>query len=188
MKIKININIKKEYILYISIFFIVLIAFLTLKTYFTSTHEIELTYPNEFYNELTSYKDEIVNYKDTECKKFVEEFIDEVDAGRLNGEYDIQTIYIFAKSINFIKVYNDGNTSCNIDKHTKDIISNTYLAYFANDMVFPYMTQYELTFRNEAKIGNVKDYVDVLYYSLKKDEITLLKIYMDSLRKENNHE
>ena len=55
-------------------------------------------------------------------------------------------------------------------------------------MVFPYMTQYELTFRNEAKIGNVKDYVDVLYYSLKKDEITLLKIYMDSLRKENNHE
>jgi len=187
MKVKIKFTIKKEYILYFSLFFILLVAILSINTYFKSTKEISLAYPDDLYSELNIYEDQMKNYKNSNCKKFVQSFIDEIQVGILNGEYSPQTIYIFGKNVDILNDFKNGNEMCNINKDNQKNIADLYLSILSNDYIYPYLFQYELSFSTNSLKDNL-NYTQLSYQSLKRNEMSLLRIYMDKLREENNYE
>ncbi len=187
MKVKIKFTIKKEYILYFSLFFILLVAILSINTYFKSTKEIILAYPDDLYSELNIYEDQMKNYKNSNCKKFVQSFIDEIQVGILNGEYSPQTIYIFGKNVDILNDFKNGNEMCNINKDNQKNIADLYLSILSNDYIYPYLFQYEISFSTNSLKDNL-NYTQLSYQSLKRNEMSLLRIYMDKLREENNYE
>jgi len=187
MKVKIKFTIKKEYILYFSLFFILLVAILSINTYLISAKEISLTYPDDLYSELNIYEDQMANYKNSSCKKFVQSFIDEIQDGILNGEYSPQTIYIFGKNIDIFNDFKNGNEMCNINEDDQKNIADLYFSILSNNYIYPYLFQYELSFSTNTLKENLNN-TQLSYQSLKRNEMSLLRIYMDKLREVNNYE
>ena len=187
MKVKIKFTIRKKYILYFSLFFILLVGILAINTYLKSTKEISITYPDVLYNELNIYEDQMHNYKNSDCKKFVQNFIDEIEVGILNGEYDPQTIYLFGKNVDVLNDYQNGNKMCNINEYEQKNIADLYLSILSNNYIYPYLFQYEISFSTDVLKDNL-NYTQLSYQSLKRNEMSLLRIYIDKLREENNYE
>ena len=191
MKLVIKLNIKKDYILYFSICFIIIISILVLNTYCNSSSTINLEYPDSLRKGLEFYRKEIDSYKDTSCKSFVEDYIDTMEVGLIEGEYSVKEIYNYLLTLNVLDYYQKGNESCNIDEDTKSIIANLYVNIMVEraSVIHPYLYQYEIKLDDIARERSETTLIDIhSYNALKNSENSLLKMYMNSLRKENINE
>lgn len=190
MKIIIKFELKKEYLYYFSLFFVIGFAILMIITYNNAKSIINLTYPDVLKSELNNYKIKLNNYNDSKCKKFIGEYIEEVESDILDSEYELGSAYSLATSVNIMKFYNEGNENCNISDEDKVRLVTNYLSILVlmNELFLPYTNQYEI------KISDLKNNVDQLnltsmtYNSLKNNEIDVLRKYMDILEKGNYYE
>ena len=184
MKINIKFNIRKEYLLYFSFSFMIIVMFLSLITYINSTKTFNFKNNSTNTTELEEIKNELDFLEDNECKSFINDYINEIDTSYIEGEYPIDFLFVYSNSFNILKLYEDGNTKCNIDEYGKRKIANDYLSIMANraTSLLPYLYQYEIGFNVTEKNNLINHNVELNYLSIKSSEINILKEYMSYLR------
>jgi len=184
MKINIKLNIRKEYLLYISFSFILFFVLISLNTYVNSTKTFTFTNNSDFSKELEEIKNELLNLEENDCKVFINEYISEIDDKTIEGEYPIGHLFVYNNDFDILKLYDDGNTKCNIDEYGKKKIASNYLSIMANRIaiITPYLYQYELGFNIKEKNKLINNNTSLNYLSIKSSELNILREYMSYLR------
>ena len=190
MKVIIKFIFKKEYIYYFSLFFIVISAFLMIYTYINAESNINFIYPDTLKTEINNYKNQLNNYEDSKCKLFISEYINEVEAGILDTDYDINTAFALVGSTNLMQYYNLGNDNCNISEEDRQRLATNYISILSlmNELFLPYKYQYEIRLDDFYYSEFKNNLTGITYSALKSNEIYLLRKYMDIIEKGNYYE
>ena len=190
MNIEIKFKIKKEYILYFSLSFILIVSFLSLKTLVNANKTFDFGNNTIINEDLENIKNELLSIEDSNCKKFINEYIEIIENNKIDGVYPLSHLYFYNSNYNILSLFEDGNNKCNIEESDKKKIAINYLSIMTNRsaVTLPYLYQYEIGFKTRYNNEIMKNTTSLSYLSLKNNEIDLLKKYMEFLRKEDNNE
>ena len=158
------------------VFILIINIFITKKTY------VELHTSDVIKNSFELLKDEVNKIKNENCKKSLNDLLEEDSRITFDGKVDLHSFYKLINTGRILLHYDDIKTNCNISTDVLDEydVPNKYLVKMSlyDSLISNYFYQYELAITDGASRGYYEGLSQLSYNSLKYSEIELMKDYL----------
>lgn len=173
----------KDYILKISIFLYLFIIVFSIVNIINIKNSYELESITYESNELGEYKIKINQINNTECKNYINDFINSYENKNYTNIKDMYNSYM--NNDNFVSIVSENDNPCYVNKEIiedNDISTKILSIILTNDSIYDkYISNYELNI-NDFNNRNIMEpqAINSQLQLINKNELSLIKFLIDN--------